>query len=249
VLTTALLAGVAVLVGFFIGSVGVGGVILIAALALVGRMDIHLAAATALFTFVFTGIIGTWLFYRRGSIEWRLTVPVCVGSVVFSYVGAMVASYIERRLLALIIASIIMFAGLYVMLPSRRGEGAYRDGHGTSQQVLLAIVGAAAGFGSGLSGAGGPVFAVPMMMALGFVPLASIGASPVLQIVVAVAGTAGNLKYGAVDFMTAAWVAPLSLVGVVLGTRAAHAVSVTVLRRMAASLCIVTGLFMFVRSW
>jgi uncharacterized membrane protein YfcA len=44
-------------------------------------------------------------------------------------------------------------------------------------------------------------------------------------------------------------VAPLSLVGVVLGTRAAHAVSVTVLRRMAASLCIVTGLFMFVRSW
>jgi uncharacterized membrane protein YfcA len=172
-----------------------------------------------------------------------------VGSVVFSYVGAMVASYIERRLLALIIASIIMFAGLYVMLPSRRGEGAYRDGHGTSQQVLLAVVGAAAGFGSGLSGAGGPVFAVPMMMALGFVPLASIGASQVLQIVVAVAGTAGNLKYGAVDFMTAAWVAPLSLVGVVLGTRAAHAVSVTVLRRMAASLCIVTGLFMFVRSW
>ena len=248
-LTTALLAGVAVLVGFFIGSVGVGGVILIAALALVGRMDIHLASATALFTFVFTGIIGTWLFYRRGSIEWRLTVPVCVGSVVFSYAGAMVASYIEQRLLALIIASIIVFAGLYVMLPSRRAEGAYRTGHGTSQQILLACVGAAAGFGSGLSGAGGPVFAVPMMMALGFVPLASIGASQVLQIVVAVAGTAGNLKYGAVDFVTAAWVAPLSLVGVVLGTRAAHAVSVTVLRRMAASLCVVTGIFMLIRSW
>ena len=110
-------------------------------------------------------------------------------------------------------------------------------------------MGAAAGFGSGLSGAGGPVFAVPLMMALGFVPLASIGASQVLQIVVAVSGTAGNLKYGAVDFATAAWVAPLSLVGVVMGTRAAHAVSVTVLRRMAASLCVVTGVFMFVRSW
>jgi uncharacterized membrane protein YfcA len=247
--TTALLAAVTVLAGFFIGSVGVGGVILIAALALLGAMDIHLAAATALFAFIFTGIVATWLFYRRGSVEWRLAVPVCVGSVVFSYIGAMVNSYIEPRLLALIIASIIVFAGLYVMLPSRHTEGRYRTGHGTSQQVLLACVGAAAGFGSGLSGAGGPVFAVPLMMALGFVPLASIGASQVLQIVVAVAGTAGNLEYGAVDFVTAAWVAPLLLVGVALGTRAAHAVSVTVLRRTAACLCVVTGLVMLVRSW
>jgi len=134
-------------------------------------------------------------------------------------------------------------------VPSRRTHGSYRTGQGASQQVLLACVGAAAGFGSGLSGAGGPVFAVPMMMSLGFVPLASIGASQVLQIVVAVAGTAGNLKYGAVDFATAAWVAPLCLAGVALGTRAAHAVSVTVLRRTAASLCVLTGVFMFARSW
>ena len=246
--TIALLAGVAVLVGFFIGSVGVGGVILIAALALVGGMDIHRASATALFTFVFTGIVGTWLFYRRGSIDWRVTVPVCVGSVVFSYLGAMVNSYVEPRLLAIIIASIIVFAGLYVMLPSRRAEGSYRTGQGAAQQVLLACVGAAAGFASGLSGAGGPVFSVPLMMALGFVPLAAIGASQVLQIVVAAAGTAGNLQYGSIDFFTAAWVAPLSLVGVALGTRAAHAVSVTVLRRMAASLCVIVGLFMLVRS-
>jgi uncharacterized protein len=244
----ALLAVVAVAVGFFIGSVGVGGVLLIPALAMLGAMDIHRASATALFTFVFTGIVGTWLFYLRGSIDWRLTLPVCVGSVVFSYLGAMVNSYVEPRALALIIASIIVFAGLYVMLPSRRAEGVYRTGRGTSQQVLLACVGAAAGFGSGLSGAGGPVFAVPLMMALGFVPLGAIGASQVLQIVVAISGTAGNLQYGSIDFATAAWVAPLSLIGVALGTRAAHAVSVTVLRRMAAGLCIVVGLFMLIRS-
>ena len=246
--TIALLAVVAVAVGFFIGSVGVGGVLLIPALALLGGMDIHLASATALFSFVFTGILGTWLFYVRGSVDWRLTVPVCAGSVVFSYIGAMVNSYVPARPLALIIASIIVFAGLYVMLPSRRGEGTYRTGRGASQQALLVGVGAAAGFASGLSGAGGPVFSVPMMMALGFVPLAAIGASQVLQIVVAVSGTAGNLQFGAIDFATAAWISPLLLLGVAAGVRAAHAVSVLVLRRMAAALCIVVGLFMLVRS-
>lgn len=246
--TIALLAVVAVVVGFFIGSVGVGGVLLIPALALLGRMDIHLASATALFSFIFTGVLGTWLFYVRGSIDWRLTVPVCTGSVIFSYIGAMVSSYIAPRPLALIIASIIVFAGLYVMLPSGRAHGAHRTGRGTAQQVLLVCVGAAAGFASGLSGAGGPVFSVPLMMALGFVPLAAIGASQVLQIVVAVSGTAGNLRFGSIDFATAAWVSPLLLLGVALGVRAAHAVSVMVLRRMAAGLCIVVGLFMLIRT-
>lgn len=245
----ALLAALAVAVGFFIGSVGVGGVLLIPGLALLGGMDIHRASATALFTFLFTGILGTWLFYRRGSIDWRVTVPVCAGSVVFSYVGALVNSRLAPRPLAIIIGAIIVFAGLYVLLPSRRAEGAYRTGRSRSELALLTGLGAAAGFGSGLSGAGGALFSVPLMMALGFAPLAAIGTSQVLQIIVAASGTAGNLQFGSVDFETAAWVAALSLLGVALGTRAAHAISVRSLRRMAAGLCIIVGIFMILRAW
>jgi len=177
-----------------------------------------------------------------------MTLPVCAGSVVFSYLGAMVNSWVAPRPLALIIAAIIVFAGIYVLLPSRHGEGGYRNGRGAAQQALLACVGAAAGFGSGLSGAGGALFSVPLMMALGFVPLAAIGTSQVLQIIVAASGTAGNLQFGSVDFATAAWVSLFSLAGVALGARAAHAVSVAVLRRMAAGLCIAVGVFMLARS-
>jgi uncharacterized membrane protein YfcA len=245
-MTAALLAAVAVAVGFFIGAVGVGGVLLIPALAVLGGLEIHRASATALFTFLFTGLLGTWLFSRRGSMDWRMTAPVCAGSVIFSYVGAMLNSWIEPRPLALIIAAIIVFAGLYVLLPGRRGDS-FRGTRGPAAQALLACVGAAAGLGSGLSGAGGALFSVPMMIALGFVPLASIGASQVLQIVVAASGTIGNLQFGSVDFRTAAWVSAFSLAGVALGARAAHAVSVAVLRRMAAGLCIAVGLLMLSR--
>jgi uncharacterized membrane protein YfcA len=86
------------------------------------------------------------------------------------------------------------------------------------------------------------------MLVLRFVPLAAIGTSQVLQIIAAVSGTIGNLRYGSVDFLTAAWITLFELAGVVLGTRAAHAVSVTVLRRTAAGLCVMVGLFMLVRS-
>ena len=75
-MTAAALAAVAVLVGFFIGAVGVGGVLLIPALAVLGGLDIHRASATGLFTFLFTGLLGTWLFYRKGSVDWRITAPM-----------------------------------------------------------------------------------------------------------------------------------------------------------------------------
>jgi uncharacterized protein len=245
--TTALLAAVAVVMGFFVGAVGVGGVLLIPALSLLGGLGIHQAAATALFCFLFTGLLGTWMFHRRGSMDARTAVPVCAGSVVFSYLGALVNSLIEPRALTIVIGLIIVFAGAYVLRPSRAGQVA-RDGRGPAQQALLVAIGAVAGFGSGLSGAGGALFSVPLMMAFGFAPLAAVGTSQVLQIIVAASGTLGNLQFGSVDFATAGWVSACALAGVALGARTAHAVSGLVLRRMAAGLCIVVGLFMLART-
>ena len=96
-MTAALLAAVAVIVGFFTGAVGPGGVLLIPAFVILGGLDIHQATATALFIFLFTGILGTWLFHRKGHVHWKVTLPVCLGSVVFSYLGAMVNATVESR--------------------------------------------------------------------------------------------------------------------------------------------------------
>jgi uncharacterized membrane protein YfcA len=104
------------------------------------------------------------------------------------------------------------------------------------------------GFGSGLSGAGGPLFSVPLMVILGFGPLAAIGVSQVLQIVAALSGSAASFQDGRIDFALAAWVAVFELAGVAAGVRLAHSVSAIVLRRLAAALCVAVGAFMLVRA-
>lgn len=215
---------------------------------ILGGLDIHEATATTLFVFLFTGLLGTWMFHRRGHLYPRIAAPVCIGSVAFSYLGAFVNAMVESRPLTIIIAAVIVFSGVYVLLPARHAEGSYRDGRGASQQALLFGAGALSGFGSGLSGAGGAVFSVPLMLILGFKPLAAIGTSQVLQIVVATSGTAGNLRYGSVNFMAAAWVVLFALAGVAIGVRTAQSASALVQRRMVAGLCIVVGAFMLVRS-
>jgi uncharacterized membrane protein YfcA len=242
------LAAIALAVGFFIGAVGVGGILLIPALVWLGGVPIHEATATALFSFMFTGLAGTWLFQRRGSIDWSLTLPVLAGALIFSYLGAGANAMMNAQALTLIVALLVVLAGAYILLPAQREIRAHRDGRTHARRLLLVIVGALAGFGSGLTGAGGPLFSVPMLLVLGFAPLAAIGASQVLQIVASLSGTVGNLQFGSIDSSLAGWISLFELAGVVAGARAAHAVSLGVLRRAAGGLCMLAGLLMLART-
>jgi uncharacterized protein len=243
-ISTILLAAVAALVGLLIGTVGVGGVLMVSYLALFAGLTIHQAAATSLFTFLFTGILGTWLYQRRGSIDWRITTPVCVAALFCGFVGAAAAALIDPRPLAITIALVIVGAGLYVLFPAKPRARA-RDG---SERGLLLSVGAASGFGSGFSGAGGPLFSVPLMVIVGYVPLTAVATSQVLQIVAAASGSLSNIRNDFVDFRVAAIVTVFELLGVVAGVRLAHVASALVLRRLAGTLCVLTGGLLLWRS-
>jgi uncharacterized membrane protein YfcA len=221
---------------------------MISFLAVFGGLTIHQAAATALFSFLFPGLLGTCLYQRRGSIDWSITLPVCAAALLFGFCGASVAALVDPRPLAIAIALVIVGAGIYVLIPARPASTP-RDGRGWREKSLLASVGAAAGFGSGFSGAGGPVFAVPMMVILRYVPLTAVATSQVLQIVAAVSGSIENLRHGFVDWKTAAVISVFELAGVVAGVRLAHVASPLVLRRLAGALCILTGSVLLFRSF
>ena len=246
-MSSVLIAAVAALVGLLIGTVGVGGVLMVAFLALFGGLSIHQAAATSLFTFLFTGFLGSFLYHKRGSIDWSIAFPVCAGALIFGYLGATAAAHIDPRPLSVIIALIIVAAGIYVLVPLKISPQ-YRSGRGWRERALLASVGAASGFGSGFSGAGGPLFSVPLMVILRYVPLTAVATSQVLQIVAATSGSLGNLRHGFIDLRIAALVTVFELAGLIIGVRHAHVASALVLRRLAGTLCIVSGGFLLLRS-
>jgi len=220
---------------------------MVAFLALFGGLSIHQAAATSLFTFLFTGILATWLYQRRSSIDWRIAVPVCAGALLFGFLGAIAAAHVDPRPLSIIIALIIIAAGVYIFIPSHP-SAQHRSGRGWREQALLTIVGAASGFGSGFSGAGGPLFSVPIMVILGYVPLTAVATSQVLQIIAATSGSLANWGRGFIDWPTAALITLFELVGLIVGVRLAHVASALVLRRLAGTLCIISGGFLLLRS-
>ena len=139
-------------VGVLIGAVGIGGILLIPVLTAFAGLGIHESMATALFTFAFTGITGTIMFQRRGSIDWRVTTPVCLGTVLFAFAGAWANALTAPAALAAILAGIIIFAGVYTLATWHGLRQPAFSGSHRAQQAVLVMVGAVSGFGSGLTG-------------------------------------------------------------------------------------------------
>ena len=242
------LLGVAVLVGILIGAVGVGGILLIPALNLLTPLSIQASMATALFTFIFTGLVGTVLFQRRGSIDWAITLPLCAGGALFGFIGAWANALLDARPLALILAVLIVFAGAYTLCSGGSRPAASFHDRPRLQQLLLFGIGAVTGFGSGLTGVGGPALAVPMMVLFGFPALAAIGASQVIQILASVSGSIGHLVQGHIDLRLAALLTVFEVAGVWLGVRVGHAVNARLLRRAVGVLCVLIGAALLVRA-
>lgn len=237
------LACAAILVGALIGTVGVGGILLIPALSAFAGLDTHQAMATALFSFIFTGVLGTWLYQRHGSIDWSITLPVCLGGLVAGYFGSLANACAPASLLNLLLAGVIIFAGVYALFPA-----AAKKVRTSAGMPMLFAIGAAVGFGSGLTGVGGPVLSVPLMVILGFHPLTSIATSQVIQIAAACSGSIGNMGHGFIDFGTAFWVTGLELLGVFGGVRLAHAMPAPLLKKIVSIVCILVGAFILIKT-
>ena len=246
-LATVLLLAISLAVGISIGAVGVGGILLIPALAALGHLGMHEAMATALFSFFFTGAVGAALFQRRGSIRWRLAAPLCAGSLACGFLGAWANAQLDATALTAILAALIVFAGVYTLRVHRSGSAPPFEDKPRVQMVLLAAIGAFVGFGSGLTGVGGPAIAVPVMVMAGFPPLATIGASQAVQVVAALSGSAAHVAQGTIDYALAIPVTVAQIAGVPIGVRVVHAVPPEVLRKLIGLVCIATGAWLGVR--
>ena len=239
---------ISLIVGLLIGAIGIGGILLIPAINLLAGLTIHASMATALFTFIFTGILGTWLFNRRGSIDWSITIPVCLGAAVFAFFGALVNSRTDGRVLTIILSVLIIVAGINTAFKRvSEGSPAFHQSL-RKQQVLLFVIGGISGFGSGLTGVGGPALSVPIMLLFGFNPLTAIGASQVIQMLAAVSGTLGNLQYGSIDFRLAITLTVFEIVGVQLGVVIAHALNARSLRSTVGVFGMVVGSGLMLRA-
>ena len=128
------------IVGFLVGCTGMGGIILIPALVYLAGLGSHVAMGTTLFTFIFTTSLCSWLYIRLGHVDWKATIPICIGGFLFTYVGADVKAFTAAPYLNLILALLILLAGALVFCPVKGRRFSFmEEGRRSRFWVLFAV--------------------------------------------------------------------------------------------------------------
>jgi uncharacterized protein len=242
--TFALVLAAALVMGALIGSVGIGGVLLPPVLVYLGGFGFHAAAATSTWAFLFCGAAGTLSYSGRRSIDWRMAAWLGVGVVPTAFAGALANAALPEGLLLAILAALMVITGADALLRSPDEVGRTRR---LGAPVLLAV-GGFVGFGSALTGTGGAVLLVPILLLLRTPVLASVGAAQVVALPIVCFSTAGYVLYGSVDFALGTAAGLVGAVGVVIGARIAHAAPAAALRRMVATALLCVGLLIAART-
>jgi len=245
------MAGITIVIGLIglvagalIGCVGVGGVIVVPALVYGLGFPIHDAIASAMIGYIFTGAMGTAIYARSRSIRWDLAGWIALGAGPGALAGAWAINFVDPRILECGVGALSLFSGLNALLGRRNADGASST---TLDPKALLFVGFLTGALSAVTGTGGPLVLVPILIWLKLPTLAAVGLSQAAQIPIAILATFGNFYYGDPDVSGGLALGVGLTLGTLIGAKAAHAMPRRILEKIAAWVLILVGALILVR--
>ena len=239
VLIQVLLIGLAI--GILLGLVSIGGLLLAPALSYLLGINLHQAIATSLWSFLFTGAMGTLAYAQKRAISWRIAGWLSVGITPATLLGARTNLAMSTQLLTVLLATLIVLSGIYALRyqPSAAENVAHH-----LNALLLICIGMGVGFGAALIGAGGAVLLLPILLFLNVPTLVAVGVCQAVQLPVAIFSSVGYMWYGEVDFIMGTGLGILQAVGVFVGAQIAHFLPVVRLRQVVAYVLVGVGVLM-----
>ncbi|ACL62502.1 sulfite exporter TauE/SafE family protein [Methylobacterium nodulans] len=240
---TATLLSLGLVSGLMIGCVGIGGVILVPVMTLGIGIPIGTAIAAAMAGYVLTGLSGTLVFGRNGSIRWTLALSLCLGAAPGALLGAWASGAINAHIIEMLIAALAIMSGLYNL----RGNSVVDTPPLALGTLGFVAMGACVGLLSAVTGTGGPVILVPLLLTFGYPVLTAVGLGQAIQLPVAALATLGAYAFGSLDIYLSVLLSIGLAVGSTVGAGVAHHVPRATLRTIAASVLIATGAFIIFR--
>ncbi|WP_374669110.1 sulfite exporter TauE/SafE family protein [Ramlibacter sp.] len=250
--------------GFLAGLLGIGGGMLMVpfiTIILSGRgvgpdLAVKMAIATSMATIIFTSVSSVRAHHKRGAVRWDIVKRLSPGIVLGSIVSSLgVFALLKGSWLAVFFGAFVSFSATQMFLDKKPKPT--RQMPGTGGQLAA---GGVIGFLSGLVGAGGGFISVPFMTWCNVAIHNAVATSAALGFPIAVANVTGyviagqgvqNLPGGSFGYIWLPALAVIALCSVFtapLGARAAHALPVSKLKRVFASILYLLAAYMFYKG-
>ena len=197
-----------------------GGFLVVPALLWVTGATPAVAAGTSLVVVLFNACSGTFAYARRGLVDWKTALLFAAATVPGGLLGPRLLSHLSERAFQAGFGSLlILVAGILAFRPSSPpGEGRLKLGRREyAGGFLLSLC---VGFLSSMSGIGGGVIHVPVLIyALGFPTHLAVATSHATLAISAGVGVAEHARLGHVLWPKALAMGAGALVGAQLGAR------------------------------
>ena len=155
---------------------------------------------------------------------------ISFGVIPAALLGARVNTALSGAVLTVILAALIVYSGYNTLTKSAPSA----EKSPQLNKSTLILIGIVVGFGSALTGTGGPVLLVPTLLISGFISLAAVGINQVIQIPIAVMATIGFMLFGQIDFFLGFMLRIVQAVGAIIGGTFAHTLPQARLRQVIA---------------
>ncbi len=249
--------------GFFAGLLGIGGglimvpvlTLLFGAFYLFPTADVlHMALGTSSATIMFTSIASLRAHHKHGAVLWNVFWQITPGAIVGTFLGALVASYIPTRPLAMFFTVFVSAIALQMALdlkPKASGK--------MPSKVGVFSVGAVIGVLSSLLAIGGAAFTVPFLSRCNVDIRKAIGTSAAVGLPVAAGSAVGYIfnglsndalqshlpiSLGYLYLPAMLCMVPTSMLCAPIGAKLAHRLPVKILKRIFAGLLVILAIRM-----
>jgi uncharacterized membrane protein YfcA len=228
---------VALVIGALIGSIGIGGVLLTPWLTQVIGLPVRDAIVISSFAFIFTGLVALAILLRSapgGAVRWPLVSAVVPGA----WIGAWALSVIPGEIALWLLAVLTIGIGAKSVMGRAAASAGAAAPAGFRPGLLT---GAITGFASALTGTGGPMVMVPLLLWLGAPMRPAILMAQAVQLPVALSASAGNLYFAGVDILSGSAIGLMLVPGALLGHRLGSLLPLPILARLVGVALIAAG--------
>ena len=234
------------IVGGLIGISGIGGFFLPIAYTALAGVAVRDALLLSFSAFIVSGLVGTIRYSRMGYIRGKDTLWICIGCFTGAMLGVFINYLLPVVLIKMLLYTVMLLAGLSLL----RNAG---DGRDKSEllncPVFLALMGFLVGTLCSMSGAGGALILVPVLVALGEPARHAVGIGILGSLIISIPSSAGYFLQTRLDGIVLILAGMLLMhgLGVYVGSRFVNRINQEVLKKGIAYFSIASSLFLMFR--
>ncbi|MBL0707521.1 MAG: sulfite exporter TauE/SafE family protein [Sulfurimonas sp.] len=232
-----------IVVGVISGFFGVGGGTILVPLLLILGYETKIAIGITIVQMVFSSIYGSYLNYKKGTLDIAMITTVGVGGFIGALFSGMLVSMISSQTLEIFFLLFAIFALVRLFFTTKEGLEQKEGG-----KILLFAIGLILGAISMSIGVGGSIVLVPILVGFLHVPLKkAISAGLFFVVFSSVSGLISHTMSGYIDYKSGIVIGLASLVGVYIGIYFKDSVDATLQKRLLVSFYILIVSYLITR--